>query len=428
MFAIFLRTQSDICRMNLRNIKIPFLSKRSTASNNYTEQQLQQAWAAAMGSSEDLVTVRSSSEALKLSAYFLGIRLLSEIPAALPLEVVTLDKDGNRSVDNDHFLKRLLDYPNTYQTAYTQREYLFQCLALHGNAIGVKQMDANTGSVTNIIMVDPRSVTNLTLSQGTLIYDIDDTNTGIKGRFLGDDIIHVKQFAGNGVWGRDPLTYARENLGLSLATERFGNTWFNNKGNLKSVIEFENSMKDEAYETFKKRWNNTADHETKILEFGGKYKQLGVTPDTAQFIKSREVGVQDIARWLNIPPHMLKDLSRATFSNIEHQDIQFAKYTLRSLLRNVEQELEFKLVFPANRGKVKLRFNLNNILRGDIKTRSYYYHLMVTDGIMTRNEVRRLENMKPLDGLDDPLTPAHIVGKQTEIKEPGSEGDEGNKD
>lgn len=407
--------------MEIRNF-VPKFLRRSADPTDYTAQQMKEAWGAAMGNSDDLVSVSGSKEALKLSAFFNGIRILSEVPAAMPIDIIQINDEGDRVVLKDHFLKDLISYPNSYQTKYNFFEYLFQCLALMGNAIGVIFSNAQTGAVDHITMVDPRSVTGVRFNNGVLTYSILDKTTGISGNFLADEVIHVRQFAGNGVWGRDVVTYAKDNLGMTLAAERFGNSFYKRKGNHKAVIEAEKTMDDPAWVAFKNRWNSYGDHDTPILEYGMKYKALTIAPDQAQFIASREVGVQDIARWLNLPPHMLKDLSRATFSNIEHQDIQFVKYTLTSILRNVEQELEMKLIFRNNRSRLKIRFNQNAILRGDIKTRAEYYHKMVSLGIMTRNEVRKLESLKAirtldgLKGLDIPLEPANITGKKEEKK------------
>jgi HK97 family phage portal protein len=138
---------------------------------------------------------------------------------------------------------------------------------------------------------------------------------------------------------------------------------------------------------------------------------LGIPPEQAQFIATRQFQLQEIARIFNVPPHMIGDLSRTTFSNIEHSDIQFVKYTLRPILRRQELELEQKLLKPEELGRIRIRFNMDGLLRGDLTTITAHIHQMVIDGIITPNEGRTLLNRDPLPGLDTPYVPANITGK-----------------
>lgn len=159
---------------------------------------------------------------------------------------------------------------------------------------------------------------------------------------------------------------------------------------------------------------SSANFETPLLEYGIKYKQLSVNPVAAQLIQSETFSLQDVCRILNIPPHMIGELSHATFSNIEHQTIQFVQYTLRPIVKRFEMEMESKLFMSRDIGKYDVKFILDGLLRGDTAARSTYYHNAILDGYMSRNEVRELEGLQHKDGLDEMLYPLNtgIVGKE----------------
>jgi HK97 family phage portal protein len=163
-------------------------------------------------------------------------------------------------------------------------------------------------------------------------------------------------------------------------------------------------MGDEAYNKFLARYNETGSGGTPLLEYGIKFKQVNVDPVTAALIESETFSIDDIARMLNIPPHMLAELTHATFSNIEHQTIQFVQYTLRPLVKRMEVELEGKMFyFPGH----SVKFVLEGLLRGDTQARSQFYHGAILDGWMSRNEVRKMEGLPKAEGLDDYLYPTN---------------------
>jgi HK97 family phage portal protein len=143
-----------------------------------------------------------------------------------------------------------------------------------------------------------------------------------------------------------------------------------------------------------------------------KYKPIGIPPNDAQFIETRVFQLQDIARFFNTPPSLIGDLSRATFSNGEQQDMQFAKYSLRPILKGQECEFESKLVNLKDEGTISIKYNMDGLLRADMKTRAAYEQTLVSTGILTRNEAREIENKEPIEGLDTPLDPAFLQGKQ----------------
>ena len=354
--------------------------------------------------------------ALTLSAVYAAVRLISELRASFPLEVVE-DQGKLRIPLDDHEVKQLLMRPNSYMNQYTFDQYSESLVQLWGNSVSIIRRDFRQ-RISEMIPVHTQYV-NPVMVDGKPMYKVDDQLTGIKGTFFPEEVVHFRNMTSNGIWGKDPISLARESVGLGLAAEVFGSKFFKRGGNLKGVLETANHLEDETFSKFKNRWDkfyagDAGDFSVPILEYGMTYKALGIPPEAAQFIATRQFQLQDIARWFNVPPHLLADLSRATFSNIEHSDLQFVKYTMRSILKSRETELETKLLDPKDYGKIRIRYNIDGLLRGDLASLTAHLKEMVTVGVLTRNEARNKLNLNPLDGLDKPLEPANITGKNNE--------------
>jgi HK97 family phage portal protein len=297
--------------------------------------------------------------------------------------------------------------------SFTWHELMNDWLQGWGNGISIID-NKQTGRATSLMPVHPSSVQPV-MYNGSIFYNVNDTDMGVHGTFFPEEVLHYKLFTSNGLWGRDPITMARDNVGLGLAAEKFGAKFFKKGGNLKSVIETTSHMSDIQFAEWKKRWDQfysgeMGDHSTPVLEYGMIYKPLGIAPEAAQFLQTRVFSIQDIARWYNLPPHMLGDLSRSTFSNVEQQDISFVKYTLRPILRRQENELEEKLLLPWERKTIKIRYNLDGLLRGDLASVTAHIKDMVLSGVLSPDEGRGLLNRNPRPGGSEFYTPANIVG------------------
>jgi len=355
--------------------------------------------------------------ALKMSAVWSCMRLLSELPASLPIEVI--EEKGRTRTPIDHDIKYLLTKPNSLMSRFTWHELMNAWLQGWGNGISI--IDNRQSGIPKALLPVHPSTVKAKYSDGRIFYQVSDEMLGIKGTFFSEEILHYKMFSTNGYWGKSPITVARENIGLGLAAEKYGASFFQKGGNLKAVIETEGHMSDTEFKAWKKRWDAfysgaAGDHSTPVMEYGLKYKPLGVSPEDAQFILTRIFQLQEVARIFNVPPHLIAELSKATFSNIEHLDIQFVKYTLRPLLRRQEMELEEKLLTPKERGTIRIRFNLDGLLRGDLAAVTNHVKEMVNGGVMTPNEGRSLLNLNPLEGCDVIRVPANIVGKDNTKK------------
>lgn len=363
------------------------------------------------GMSESGISV-SEESSLKFSAVWACARLLSELPASLPIDIIE-EKGRTRTPIHDHHVMQVLSYPNGYMNRFTYHELMNAYLQLWGNGIAIIN-NGGKGIAESLTPIHPSSA-KPTLDNGRVFYKIDDKQTGIKGTFFSEEVLHYKMFSTDGIWGKSPIQVAKDNIGLGLQAEKFGATFFRKGGNIKAVIESEGHLDDKQFKDWKKRWDTyyageQGNHETPVLEYGLKYKALGIPPEQAQFVATRQFQLQEIARIFNVPPHMLADLSRATFSNIEHSDLQFVKYTLRPILRRQELELEQKLLLPKERSTIKIRFNIDGLLRGDLTSLTTHIHQMVIDGVLTPNEGRALLNKDPLPNGDVAYQPANITG------------------
>jgi HK97 family phage portal protein len=376
-----------------------------------TDDSLKKAFSELVGTSESGILVNQDT-AMRFSAVWQAMLIKSILPASLPLEFY--EEHGGIRVPVEHDAKEILLRPNGLMNRFTWTEVMNSWLCGWGNGIAVIDNRKN-GYPQSLMPIHPSNV-EAKLSGGRIFYVINDRDLGIKGTFYSEEIIHYRGFTTTGLWGKSPIEVAKDNIGLSLAAEKLGATFFRKGGNLKSVIETEGHIPDKEFTEFKTRWSSTytgpaGDHETPVLEYGMKYKQLSIPLDASQFIETRQFGIQDVARWFNLPPHMLRDLSRSTFSNIEHQDLEFVKYSFRPDLRRQELELEEKMLLPKERGRIRIRYNLDGLLRGDLASLTAHVKEMVLAGVMTRNEGRKLLNMNPMDGGDTLYLPANIVGK-----------------
>lgn len=370
-----------------------------------------QAWKL-LGLQDGGISVTAES-ALRFSAVWSAVRILSEIPASLPKSVLARTGDS-WAVNNSHPVADLLEFPNQYMTGFDFHELMNSSLQLRGNAVALIQADRK-GFPASLLPIDWTGVT-VRLMNGNLLYDISDMLYGIRGTFSADEVLHYKLFSANGLVGRSPIAVARDNIALGLSAEQYGKEFFDRGGNHKAVIETSLQFKSYAeYKSWREKYDQEhtgpgKNHDVPILQPGMTFKQLTMSMEDAQFIASRQFSINDVSRWFNIPPHLLADLSRATFSNIEHQDLQFIKYSLRGVIKRQEKEWERKLFTPMERKNSGVKFNLDGLARGDMAARSTYIVNMVNAGVMTPNEGRSIENLQPVTGNDMLRIPANITG------------------
>lgn len=347
----------------------------------------------------------SNDAALKMTAYYAGVRLIAENIAALPKRIYRRQENGNFDEVNSAAARAISQRPNSYTNSFDFWFTMEAWLLNRGNAYAF--IDINYGDdIVELHQIHPQYV-EPKLIRGRKWYKVqlpsDDPRSFLNGFWPEYKMLHLMQFTMDGIVGLNPVIYNAIALNKGAAIERFIASYFRNGGDKRAVLETDGSLGDDAYKTFLSHYNSTGTGGTPLLEYGIKFKQVNIDPVTAALIESEIFSINDICRILNIPPHMLAELSRATFSNIEHQDIQFVKYTLRPTTKRMEVEIESKM-FDAQHN---VKFVLEGLLRGDTDARTKFYHGAILDGWMSRNEVRKLEGMKPIDGLDEYLYPTN---------------------
>lgn len=349
--------------------------------------------------------------ALKFSAVFSAIRIRSENIASLPKSVVQQTGRTKKTLYSHPVTRILTGRANSYMNAFTAWEFLNSYVDGWGNAYAVIERDAY-GDPKCVWPVVPSSVLVLK-KNNKLYYQVSGEHSGT---YFSDEMLHFKLFTRDGILGVDPITLMGQAIAVGIAAEKFNADFFQKGGHIKGVYETEQSLGDAEYERVVTHLSKAKNYETPLLEYGIKYKQVAISPEAAQMIEQRTFTIQDIARIFNLPPHMLAENSRSTFSNIEHQDIQFVKYSIRPSVKRYESEIEDKLLFAGEKEVVDIKFNLDGLLRGDTATRSAFYHNAILDGWLNRNEVREIENLEagPAE-LDKYLTPLNMT-TETNLK------------
>lgn len=330
--------------------------------------------------------------AMTLSAVYAAVRLISESIGSLPLIVYRESSSGRKEKATSHPAYSVLhDSPNADMTSIVYRETAMAHVLLWGKHCSEILFDMG-GNVRGLYPLEPwRVVPEYDKDTKRLVFRVDGKRT-----VEAADMLYIPGLGFNGVTAKSVIGYARESLGHTLATEKFGQTFFGNGARFSGILRHPGKLSDKAYQRLREENSESSGagnaHRLKVLEEGMEFKETGVNPDDAQFLETRQFQTNEIARWFNVPPHMLKDLSRATFSNIEHQSVEFVVYCLRPWLTRWEQELNRKLL---GRGFFA-KFNVEGLLRGDSKSRAEFYRIMHGMGVYSINDILELEDRNPI--------------------------------
>ncbi len=354
----------------------------------------------------------SPDSALRLAAVYACVRILAETMASLPLVVYQRRPDGGKDKVTDHWLYRLMaKRPNRFQNPFEWREMLQGHLALRGNAYN--QIITNPrGEIIELMPIHPDRVKIELLPSGEYRYRVTD-RVGTEVIMPRGEVWHLRGLSSDGLMGMSPIELARENLGMALAAQDYGARFFANDAKpTGGWIEFPGSFKDnEAKKVFRESYQQAQSGANRgkvlVLENGMKFHEVGVTNKDAQFLELRKFQITDIARLFRVPPHMIADLERATFSNIEQQSLEFVMHTMTPWAERWEASIESELLLEGD--DIEIEFDFANLMRGDAASRSSYYQSGIQNGWLTRNEARISENLNPIDGLDQPLRPLNMV-------------------
>ena len=340
--------------------------------------------------------------AMQITAVYACIRILAESVAQLPLHLYKYNGNGGKLKAIEHSLYKILhDEPNPEMTSFVFRETLMTHLLLYGNAYA--QIIRNGKG--EILALYPLMANRMTVDRddkGEIFYkyqhSTDEANT-MKGSTVTlkpRDVFHIVGLSADGIVGYSPIAMAKNAIGMSIACEEYGSKFFNNGAVPGGVLEHPDQLKNP--EKVRESWTNTFGGsqnagKVAVLEEGMKYHPISIPNNEAQFLETRKFQLNEIARIFRIPPHMIGDLDKSSFSNIEQQSLEFVKYTLEPWIARWEQAI-FKSLLAENEKKdYFVKFNLEGLLRGDYQSRMEGYAVGRQNGWMSANDIRALENL-----------------------------------
>ena len=370
------------------------------------------------------VTERS---AMQMTAVYACVRILSEAIAGLPLHLYRYKEGGGKEKAVDHPLYLLLhDEPNPEMSSFVFRETLMTHLLLWGNAYA--QIIRNgKGEVIALYPLMPNKMTVDRDSDGHLYYkymkSTDEAPTMPNSTVIlpPSDVLHIPGLGFDGLVGYSPIAMAKNSIGMAIACEEYGARFFSNGAAPGGVLEHPGTVKEP--QKIRDSWNKSFmgtpnSHRIAVLEEGMKYTPIGISPNEAQFLKTRKFQINEIARIFRVPPHMVGDLEKSSFSNIEQQSLEFVKYTLDPWVSRWEQSIVRSLLSQNEKKEYFVKFNVDGLLRGDYQSRMNGYAVGRQNGWMSANDIRELENLDRIpeeDGGDLYL----INGNMTKLKDAG---------
>jgi len=335
--------------------------------------------------------------AMQTSAVYACVKVISETVASLPLHVYRNEGD-NKTKAADHALYNILHLsPNPEMTAYTFIETMMLHLLLWGNSF-CQIIRNGLGEVTALYPLLPsKMLVERDRETNELVYNYATTKGIVKLSAL--NILHIPGLGYDGLLGYSPIAMVKNAIGLSMAAEDFGSTFFANGASPSGVLSHPGILKDhdKLRESWKALFSGNNAHNVAVLEEGLKYQQISIPPNDAQFLETRRFQLEEIARIYRVPLHLIGDLEHATFSNVEHMSLDFCKFTIAPWLRKLEQAFQKSLLLPFERRDMFVRFLVDGLLRGDYQSRMSGYATGIQNGFLCPNDVRRLENLNLIE-------------------------------
>lgn len=366
--------------------------------------------------------------AMQTTAVYSCVRILSEAIASLPLNVYRYKGNGKERV-YDHPLYNILhDEPNSEMTSFVFRETLMSHLLIWGNAYAQIIRDG-AGRVVALYPLLPDKMDVSRDKDGDIYYiytRYSDENPNFKGygqvALRQHDVLHIPGLGFDGLVGYSPIAMAKNAVGMTLACEEYGASFFANGANPGGVLEHPGVLKDptKVRDSWNAVYRGTSNaHKVAVLEEGMKYQQIGIPPEEAQFLETRKFQINEIARLYRIPPHMVGDLEKSSFSNIEQQSLEFVKYTLDPWVIRWEQALQRSLLLPSEKSGFFIKLNVDGLLRGDYQSRMNGYSVGRQNGWLSANDIREMEDMNPVSA-DEGGDLYLINGNMTKLKDAGA--------
>ncbi len=385
-------------------MKIPIISKLKESRAGPKNSLWGSTYSFFFGSTTSGKTVNERT-AMQTTAVYACVRILAETIASLPLHTFKYTETGKEKATEHQIYNLLADEPNPEMTSFVFRETLMSHLLLWGNAYAQIIRDGR-GKVIALYPLLPNKMSVNRASNGEIYYvysRYSDENPNIEG--YGDvylqnhEVLHIPGLGFDGLVGYSPIAMAKNAVGMSIACEEYGASFFANGANPGGVLEHPGVVKDPA--RVRDSWNSVYQgtnnaHKVAVLEEGMKFQRIGIPPEQAQFLETRKFQINEIARLFRIPPHMVGDLEKSSFSNIEQQSLEFVKYTLDPWVIRWEQAMKKALLLPSEKKDYFIKFNVDGLLRGDYQSRMNGYSTGRQNGWLSSNDIRELENLNKI--------------------------------
>ena len=373
-------------------MKIPFLSRlfpsRASPKNSFWSSP----YSFFFGASSSGKAVNEKT-ALQTTAVYACVRILAETIASLPLHTYRYSPGGKEKAQEHPLYHLLHSEPNPEMTSFVFRETLMGHLLLWGNAYAQIIRDGR-GRVLALYPLLPSKMLVSRTDQGILFYQYEKDG---RTYFLPNtEVLHIPGLGFDGLVGYSPIAMAKNAIGMAIATEEYGAKFFANGASPGGVLEHPGVVKDPG--KIRESWNAVYQgsgnaHRVAVLEEGMKFQPIGIPPEQAQFLETRKYQLNEIARIFRIPPHMIGDLEKSSFSNIEQQSLEFVMYTLDPWVIRWEQAIQRALLSGGEKRQYFVKFNVDGLLRGDYQSRMNGYAVGRQNGWLSANDIRELENL-----------------------------------
>jgi HK97 family phage portal protein len=353
----------------------------------------------------------SSASAKTLSAFYNGITILCNDYAKLPKYVIKKDGEDRKKETSHPVNKLVAKRPNAFMSAFNYDSIMMQCAILKGNAYSEIKRNASGVVVSREYINETDTPVIVKKWQGKLYYEFD-------GKVLeGKDIEHVIGFSENGITGVGVVTYAAKSLGVALSSQEFAEEYYASRGIGMAVVtsskEIDSDAKKRYGDAIQSRLNSSENFKVSVIDEAGSFQHIKLTPQESMFLETNKLAVQEVARWLNIPTHKLKDTENSNYSNMESQNIDHVSNSMLPWSMKFRQEQDYKLFSNAEKAKgFQIKHNTSSLLEADKKTQAAFLSTMIYAGVYTRNEVRALFDLNNIDGLSEPLTAVNMHTKE----------------
>ena len=359
-------------------------------------------------------TLRVTPEtAIRVTSVYACVRLLADTVSSLPFIFYRKVDEETKELATDHYLYNLLRHqPNLTQTPFEFWEEVMFHLALRG--VFYARLVVGRGEIQELIPLDPDRIKPEKLPNRKLRFRYIEDN-GKETIFLQNELYRINLFTERDrITPISPIKACANTVAITGATELYARDFFENGSTPPAVLQSDQKVRPEdrkaMIESWERRHRGVGNkHRIAVLDSGLQFKAISMSNEDSQLLESRQFNLTDICRIYRVPPHMIQDMSRSTFNNIQHQDLAFMIHTIRPWLKRIQQSVHRDLLLPNERNEFFAEHLLNDTMSADSKTRSVFYSRGILDGWLTRNEVRRKENMNPLDGLDEPLQPLNMM-------------------